>query len=153
MKSLIVVIIVSVIATSLQAQTNTSPVVRFKKATLEQTEKSLVFALESKSPGMNASAAQTVRDLKALMSNESFSSLVIPLMRIVNDEQAAEYSRVLAALALHDLHSATGDYAIAGVAKFTDSPRLKRLCSWLTYYRLLEDHPDLATVQVAKLSQ
>jgi hypothetical protein len=116
----------------------------FKQATVEQTEKSLVMALESESPGLQMSAALTVRELKALMPERSFSCFVIPLMRIVKTEEGDRWARVVAAIALHDLHSAIGDFAIARTAKFCECERLKNTCIWLAYYRLLEAHPELA---------
>lgn len=132
------------LATPGRAQTNDVPANRFQNATIEQTEKSLVQALESNSMGVQLSAAQTVRELKALYPNRSFSMFVIPLMALVKNEEKALCTRVLAAIALHELHSARGDYAIAQIAKFTDCPRLKRTCAWLAYYQWLEDHPDIA---------
>lgn len=143
----------TVVAASVRAQDNSSTVVRFKNSTLEQTEKSLVRALESNSPGMHASAAQTIRELKTLMPAESFSCFVVPLMRIVKDEHAERCTRILAALALHDLHSARGDFAIARTALFTDCPRLKQLCSWLTYYRFREVHPENTTLQATRSTE
>jgi hypothetical protein len=122
----------------------------FKNATLEATEKSLVMALESESPGLQTSAALTVRELKALMPDRSFSCFVIPLMRIVKTEQADRCSRVIAAIALHDLHSAIGDYAIKCAAKFSECDRMKRICTWLAYARLLETHPELAPKEDAE---
>jgi hypothetical protein len=121
------------------AQDNNAPVKRFVNLTIEQSEKSLVQALESNSFGMRLSAANTVRQLKEAYPEQSFSSLVFPLMRIVKDEGVEPSCRIVAAIALHELHSAVGDFAIARTAQFTDSPRVKHICSWLTYYRFLED--------------
>lgn len=106
---------------------------------LRQTEESLVVALESNSPGKQASAAQTVRELKGLLPDRSFGRLVIPLMRIVKDESADVPARILAALALSELHSDMGDFAIKGVAKFTDNKRLGHLCTALTLKRIEEN--------------
>jgi hypothetical protein len=116
----------------------------FKHATIEQTEKSLILALESESPGLQTSAALTVRELKTLMPERSFSCFVIPLMRIVKMEEGDRCSRVIAAIALHDLNSAIGDFAISRAAKFSECDRFKRICTWLAYDRLLEEHPELA---------
>lgn len=102
---------------------------------LEQSKMSLVKALESNSTGLQATAAQTVRELKALIPDESFSSLVIPLMRIVKNEDAASESRILAALALHELHSERGDFAIKGESKNTGDKRFQYICSALTAER------------------
>jgi hypothetical protein len=95
----------------------------FTRATVEQTEKSLV---------------------KALMPERSFSCFAIPLMRIVKNIDEERCVRLLAAIALHELHSAVGDYAIAREATFADCPKMKHLCKWLTYHQALEDRPELA---------
>ena len=125
-----------------------SPDRRFTEERLHQTELSLVAALESKSPGMQASAAQTVRELKGVFPDRSFARLVIPLMRIVKDENADVPVRILAALALSELHSAMGDFAIKGTALFTDDGRMRHLCTALTLQRLEENR--LAHLQIRK---
>lgn len=119
----------------IQADDARLPVTRFINATVEQSERSLKQGLESRSVGMQVSAAQTVRELKQLLPGEEFSSLVIPLMRIVRNEDASVASRIVAALALHDLQSERGDYAIKQVARFTGNERVKHVCSWLSYHR------------------
>jgi len=110
---------------------------RFTDQKLEVIEANLKVALESASPGVQASAAQTVRDLKARAPHYEFASLVIPLMRIVKDGNAECGPRVLAALALHELKSELGDFPIQRTGRFTEDQRLKHVCTWLTYDRLL----------------
>jgi hypothetical protein len=121
----------------------------FKNTTIEQAEKAVVAALESKCPGMEMSAALTVRLLKQLMPDRSFSCFIIPLMRVMKDESADRCSRVVAALALADLHSARGDFAICRQARVTGCDKLARTCRWLTYYQYLEDHPEVAPREYA----
>lgn len=118
------------------AQDANVPVQRFVNATIDLSEASLFLALHSNSFGVRVSAANTVRELKELYPEHSFSSLVIPLMSIVKDEAEDASSRVVSAVALHELHSAIGDYAIQRTAQFTNNPRVKHICSWLSYYRL-----------------
>lgn len=110
---------------------------RFTDEKLQATEKSLVQALESGNFGVQTSAAQVVRDLKGLVPRYEFSSLVIPLMRIVKDEDAKPASRILAALALHELGSARGDFAIKRTAEFTDAKQVKYVCLWLSFERTI----------------
>ncbi len=141
---LFLLVLSAVSVTFVKAQNSTLLAGLFHNATIEQTEQSLVLALNSDIPGVQLSAALTVRQLKALMPERSFSMFVIPLMRIVKQENADRCSRVIAAIALHDLHSAIGDYAISRQARFTGCDRLARTCRWLTYYQALEDHPELA---------
>jgi hypothetical protein len=59
-------------------------------------------------------------------------------MHIVKDEDADAASRVVAALALHDLHSGRGDFAISRTAELSHNKRVKHLCSWLAYNRKRE---------------
>jgi hypothetical protein len=106
------------------------------KKRLPQTIGSLRYALESGIPGLQATAAQTVRDLKANIPEESFSSLVIPLMRIVKDENADHAARILAAFALHDLNSPRGDFAIGRMAVFSQDKQVRYLCGSLTAKRM-----------------
>lgn len=109
---------------------------RFTDEKLKTIEASLQDALESGNFGIQTSAAQVVRDVKSLVPRYEFSSLVIPLMRIVKDDRAEPAKRVLAALALHELGSERGDYAIKRVGEFTDVKQLKHICMWLTYSRV-----------------
>lgn len=108
----------------------------FKGAPVDAIEQNLAIALNTPSPGMQASASQVVRDLKVLLPDQGFSQLIIPLMGIVKNEDADVAARMVAALALHDLQSAKGDFAIERVAQFTRNERIKHLCTWLTYDRV-----------------
>lgn len=118
-----------------QATDTPRPAGRFINATVEQSEQSLKLALESNSVGLQVSAAQTARDLKALLPREEFSSLIIPLMRIVKNEDAETPCRIVAAIALHNLRSERGDFAIERAAQFTGNERVKHVCSWLSFNR------------------
>lgn len=124
-----------------QAQSQGNGVSRFSEEKLKQIEANLLRSLESDIPGIQAPAAKNVRDIKAMVPDYVFSYRVtIALMRIVKNEQAMAGSRILAALALHDLNSETGDYAIKMTAQFSDEKRFKGLCSLLTHKRDSEKH-------------
>jgi hypothetical protein len=109
---------------------------------IDLIEQNIVNALQSDVPGMQADAAQLVRDLKGLRPEQSFSSCVIPLMALLKDEQGDSGARILAALALDQLESQTGDFAISRMASFTDDTRLKYVCGWLAYERKSGKHPE-----------
>lgn len=111
----------------------------FKGSTVDVIERSLAMALRTPSPGMQASASQVIRDLKTLLPDQEFSLLVIPLMGIVKDEDVDVSVRMVAAIALHDLQSGKGDFAIQRVAQFTKNERMKHHCLWLTYERILKN--------------
>ncbi len=118
---------------------------RFKGTPVSLIEQNLAIALQMPSPGIQASASQVVRDLKALLPEHEFSGLVIPLMAIVKDEDADIATRMVSALALHELQSAKGDFAIERVALFTANERMKHLCMWLTYEKLENGSPAMKT--------
>jgi hypothetical protein len=117
---------------------------------LAQTTESLVNALESASPGLQATAAQTVRELKDMLPDESFSSLIIPLMRVVKDPDAVVESRIMCALALHELHSERGDFAIKGEAIYAENTRFQRLCAALTAKK---QQDEMRALQAEKANQ
>ena len=98
-------------------------------------EQNVVLALTSGIPGMQADAAQLVRDLKRIRPEQSFAAFVVPLMGILKNEQSDQSARILAALALDNLGSAMGDFAISRTALYTDDARVKHVCTWLAYER------------------
>ena len=99
----------------------------------------------ARAPGLQLSAALTVREMKRMMPQKTFTALVIPLMAILKDDKADESVRTVAAMALHDLHSARGDYAISRLAEDASSPNIQKICQWLSYYVLKENKPEYAT--------
>lgn len=108
---------------------------RFTDEKLQAIEKSLEHGLESGNFGVQTSASQVVRELKGLVPQYEFSRLIIPLMRIAKDEDARPANRILAILALHELGSERGDFAIKRVGEFTDVKQVKHICLWLSYAR------------------
>ncbi len=110
----------------------------FTDQKLEMIEKNLILALNYPSSDVQASASQTLRQAKFYNPEYSFSSSIIPLMAIVKSESASTVARICAALALHDLKSERGDFAISQMARFTDDAKVKNICFWLTYERQKE---------------
>jgi hypothetical protein len=133
--------LVIMIALPVRAEESASP--RFTRATFEQTEASLLEGLQHHIPQIVTSSALTVKQLKELYPERSFSRFVIPLMRIVKDDDAPETQRIVAALALHQLRTSRGDFAIARTAKFTSNARVRHMYTALAYERLQEQHPEL----------
>jgi len=136
-KIIMLCVMVSAIASTIRAgdEPGTN---QFTEEKLNSIERNMVLTLESSIPGIQASAAQTVRDLKRLAPDYSFSRLVIPLMRILKDSNGETGPKILAALALHELGSEMGDFTIRRVAQFSEVPQLKRLCTWMVYERMVE---------------
>ncbi len=145
MKALATILLSLLLVPALLAQDSTKVQLPFQRATAEQTEQSLKKALESNSPGLQISAALTVREMKRMMPQRSFTSLVIPLMALLKNDKADESVRTIAAMALHDLHSARGDYAISRLAEDPGSPGIQKICQWLSFYVLKENKPEYAT--------
>jgi hypothetical protein len=111
----------------------------FSADQLELIESNLILALESNVPGLQATAALTLRQVKEISPDYAFNRSIIPLMRIVGNEEYDVTSRVAAGLALHDLRSERGDYRIKLAGRFTENPKLKHLYEWLAYYRTKEN--------------
>ncbi len=126
-------------AVSVQAQQSALHSPYFTADKIHQFETNLIVALNSGIPGMQSSAAQTLRELRLYNPDYDYSRSIIPLMRIVKSEGADTPARLCAVLALFDLRSDRGDYAITMTAKFSDNARVKTLCTWLSYVRQLGD--------------
>ena len=105
---------------------------------LARIESSLAHALTMPCCGIQTTAARTVRDLKVLVPEAGLEGTIIPLMRIVKDENLPSASRVMAALALHELRDGRGDYAVAGMARFAADEKVQRACKWLVWERAVE---------------
>ena len=106
-----------------------------KLATIEDN---LVLCLTSEYPGVRATAALTIRQLKDAAPEYEFNRTIIPLMALVKNEDVDAVSRITASLALHSVQSSRGDYAIKMTARFTDVEKVKHLCEGLTYARTME---------------
>jgi hypothetical protein len=105
---------------------------------LAQIEENLVRDLESSSVGICIGGAQTARELKSHVPEYDFSRIIIPLMRIVKDENADRAARVLAALALNDLESERGDFAISREGEMSKDEVFKSFCANLARTRMAE---------------
>jgi len=98
------------------------------KDKLNRIEDNLVKNLESQSIGMVIGGAQVVRELKAKAPEHGFSKVIIPLMRILKDKTADRGARMMAALALFDVNSDRGNFAIQREAELSDDDLLKIVC-------------------------
>lgn len=101
---------------------------KFIKSNLKQTEAMILTSLGSQNNEILASSAQTIRQLELIFPENTFSSLLDPLMKIIQDENGNTQVRILSALALDGLHSDKGDKAIYDVAKTTNNNSLKDIC-------------------------
>ena len=110
----------------------------FTQAKLECIERNLINAFESDVPGLQASAALTMRQLREIAPHYDWSRSIVPLMHIVNREEHDARARIAAALVLYELRSSRGDWAIERTAQFADNPRVKHYCTILHKSRILE---------------
>ena len=101
----------------------------FNKKNLKSMQEMLVKSLESGNSHMVAGAAQTVRELQQIFPEESFNSLLTPLMKVVNDESGETSARILALFAVESLHSDEGDAAIKDLQKSTTNKTLREICN------------------------
>lgn len=106
------------------------------KEKLALIEENLLRALESKSVGIWIGGAQVVRELKLKSPEYDFSKLIIPLMRILKDKQADRAARIMAALALYDINSERGNFAIERESQFDDDALFKTVCVNLAESRM-----------------
>jgi hypothetical protein len=128
-----------------QAQKPTSRVEKqhhattFIKSHLKQTEDRMLSALNApfENEGLNG-PLQTVRDLEQLFPDYPFEKLLVPLENILKNEQADPTSRMLAALAIDELHSDAGDSVIKNVAEKLENTEVKLLCKALLFNAKLE---------------
>lgn len=110
----------------------TAAPVKFTEEKISLIEDNLVKDLESPIPGVVIGGTQTVREMKKAVPTHDFSKLIIPLMRIVKDEEADRAARILAALALDEIDSERGNFAISREAEMSNDEVFKSLCSNLT---------------------
>lgn len=138
MKRRVGVLVTVLVALPLIAGETEERVRSYSDKHLRLIERNLVVALESGVACMAADAALVLRDLKRIRPEQSFTSAVIPLMRILKNDECRCGCRVAAALALHQLQSERGDFAIEREAQFSSSRYVRHICRWLAYERTNE---------------
>ena len=122
------------------ANDTSTPKIVLTQAKLHLIEQNLIIGLESNVPTLQASAALVLRQVKEIAPEYEFSLSVIPLMRLVRTDSYDATVRMAAALALHQLRTAQGDFAISRLAKFEDNPRVKKLLQAMAYERGLQSN-------------
>jgi len=110
----------------------------FSQEQIERIEKNIVKTLVSDIPDLQINGALTLHRFREVAPEYGWNRCIIPLMHILNGEENDPSARLIAAMALHELRSSRGDFAISRNAQFTDNPRVKRYCAILTRMRLVE---------------
>ena len=110
----------------------------FSQEQIERIEKNIVKTLESDIPDLQINGALTLHRFREVAPEYGWNRCIIPLMHILNGEENDPSARLIAAMALHELRSSRGDFAISRNAQFTDNLRVKRYCVILTRTRLVE---------------
>jgi len=108
------------------------------KVRVERIEKDLINAFRSDIPGLQTSAATTLLQVRKEVPEYSWSKCIIPLLRVVNDENSNPDARIAAALVLYELKSSHGNFSIVQNARFSSNARVKRFCSMLAAYHRLD---------------
>ena len=128
----------AVIFTALQAQVPSTTRLekqhgptRFQKGHLNLAESQLIFVLDSTSAGNQRVIIQDMRYLEQLFPSHPFTLFIEPLGRILKDKNADTVTRILAALALDELHSEAGDAIINEVSNSSEDRNLATLCKAL----------------------
>lgn len=138
MKRLRVSIVLCIAVLGVVVAGNTENKKRLTKESVERIERDLIRAFESDIPGLQASAALALIQVKNEVPEYTWSRSIIPLMHIANDENKDAGVRIAAALALYELRTDRGDFLIARNARFTSDARVKHFCSLLAANRQLE---------------
>ena len=113
---------------------------KFSSDKLSQIEANLVVALTSENIGLQTSAANVLKQVRVYAPEYNFTGAIIPLMQIVKNEIYDVNARVAAALALHDLKSERGDFAIKRTAIFSDTEQVRHICKHLASERIAEKY-------------
>jgi hypothetical protein len=98
---------------------------------LPKYEANLAATLGNENPTIQAQAVQTMRELTQMFPSYPFEKLIGPLGAKLKDEKADGTVRLLAALALDELHSDAGDAVIKDVAGSSQDKTLQALCTAL----------------------
>ena len=98
---------------------------------LPKYEANLAATLANENPTIQAQAVQTMRELAQMFPSYPFKSLIAPLGAKLKDEKTDGTVRLLAALALDELHSDAGDAVIKDVAGSSQDKSLQALCTAL----------------------
>ena len=141
MKHFLVVMLVAVVLLSTATQAQDSPssmrvtsqhkIPKHMPEQLPQTEQNTVSTLKDGNLSAQCQALQNVRELEQMFPEYPFTKLLAPLEGIVKDEHADNKMRMLAALALDELHSDAGDQIIQQVASAPGDASVQTLCSAL----------------------
>ena len=119
----LVIVTFAVLLLSVSAYANT-PV----KSSSEIVD-NLIVGLNSDNYGLKVSSAYVLGDLldRNLVNKDKASEAIIPLLRILHDEQT-EDARIVAALALYKIGHGIGVYNLGDAALQDDSERVRKIC-------------------------
>ena len=96
---------------------------------LENSENSLLSAIESNNIGLTISSIQILGELNSV-------SAVLPLMKILHESECEE-ARIAASLSLYKICDKRGIFAVKMAAKYDNSERVRNMCSkFYTQYLL-----------------
>lgn len=98
---------------------------------LENSEKTLLSAIESENIGLSISSIQLLGELNS-------NNAVLPLLKILHNCQN-EGSRIAASLSLYKIGDKRGIFALKMAAKYDNSERVRKMCNSFYAQYLLEN--------------
>ena len=101
----------------------------------DRTIQSLLIGINSENLGLKSSCVYMLGELKV-------SEAVIPLMKILKDQNDEEL-KIVAALALYKIGDGRGIYAIKKSVQFEQNERVKKICD--LFYKSYQGKKELKT--------
>ena len=127
--------------TRFQKQHNT----KFNKKNLPRTQATLIEIIESNSSEKAASALQTIRELELIFPEESFETMLEPLIKIVKNENAEDATRILALFALENLHSDIGDTTIMELKNSSSNKTIREICAAMSVKDIMTEDSETSS--------
>ena len=103
------------------------------KDNLDNIETMLLQHLQNDSSDTKLTAVQTFREIEQIFPTRSFSSFIVPLKEIVENEELDVQLRIIAVIALDELHSNIGDQAIYEMASNSMNESVKNVCIAISF--------------------
>ena len=88
---------------------------------LENSEKSLLSAIDSENRGLSVSSIQVLGELNSVKA-------VLPLLKVLHTSDSEE-ARIAASVSLYKIGDSRGIYAVKMASKYDSSKRVRKICS------------------------
>lgn len=98
---------------------------------LENSEKSLITAIESENRGLSVSSIQILGELNSI-------NAVLPLLKVLHNSNSEE-ARIAASVSLYKIGDKRGIYAVKMASKYDNSKRVRNICTKIYSQYLTEN--------------